>query len=92
MLFRAGETVAYAVEVGGGDAAGNQLLDITVTGPDGQVRSAFSGRTCTENGRCERNVRLPINAQPGRWTVEAASLWDGSTARAIFQVRENTGN
>lgn len=89
---QAGETVAYAVEVGGGDAAGNQLLDITVTGPDGQARSAFSGRTCTENGRCERNVRLPINAQPGRWTVEAASLWDGSTARAIFQVRENTGN
>ncbi|NSW56592.1 MAG: hypothetical protein HPY44_11290 [Armatimonadetes bacterium] len=87
---QAGETVAYTVEVGGGDSEGNHLLDITVAGPDGQARLAFSGRTCTENGRCERNVRLPINAQPGTWTVLAKSLWDGSSAQATFQVREST--
>lgn len=83
---RPGDTLRYAIEVGGDDVRGNYLLDVTVTGPDGAVRSAFSGRTCTTNNRCERAIRLPVNAAPGTWTVEVESLWDASRARAALEV------
>jgi len=83
---KAGDTLGYEVEVGGDDVRGNYLLDTSVTGPDGVVRSAFSSRTCTLNAGCRRTIRLPINAQVGSWRVTAESLWDGSRDEATFEV------
>ncbi len=82
-----GERVDYAVRVGGAGTRGNYLLEITVTGPDGERREAFCARTCTRHGTCARSIRLPINAEEGTWTIGARSLWDGSEARATFTVQ-----
>ncbi len=81
-----GETVEYAVRVGRAGIRGNYLLDITVTGPDGKRREAFSSRTCTRHGTCARSIRLPSNAEEGMWTLSARSVWDGSEAEASFTV------
>jgi len=83
---RQGERLEYAVAVGGDGVRGNYLLDVSVSGPDGVVRQAFSGRTCTTGAACARQIRLPINAQPGTWTIKATSLWDDSQRSARFVV------
>ncbi len=78
--------VEYTLRVGGADIRGNYLLDVTVSGPDGHVYQAFSALTCTQDATCRRRFRLPVNAQPGRWTVRARSLWDGTGAKGGFGV------
>ena len=83
---RAGDTVDYTLTVGGEDIRGNYLLDISVIGPDGKRREAFSGRTCTRNASCERTIGLPINAEKGTWVVKATSAWDGATTEASLEV------
>jgi len=85
--YAAGDTVEYALTLGGEDVRGNYLVDVTVTGPDGRRYEAFSALTCTEDAACRHSFPLPVNAQPGRWTISAMSRWDGSRAEASFEVR-----
>lgn len=84
---KAGDTVKYTLKLGGRAIRGNYRVEVTVTGPDGKRREAFSGRTSTRHAECTRTVRLPINAPKGTWRVQARSLWDGARAEGRFQVR-----
>lgn len=84
--FAPGQTVDYQFTVGGRDVRGNYLLQVSVTGPDGREYQAFSALTCTEDATCRRSFKLPVNAQPGVWTVHGRSLWDGSEAKGSFTV------
>ncbi len=81
-----GGKVEYRSIVGGKGIRGNYLLDVSVIGPDGRKYQAFSALTCTEGSACRRSFRLPVNAQAGKWTVRARSLWDGSQAVGSFTV------
>lgn len=83
-----GQTIDYDLTVGGGNALrGNTLLEVTVTGPDGRAYQAFSALTCTAGPTCHRTLRLPLNAQPGTWTLRATSRWDGAQAEGTVAVR-----
>ncbi|MEN6346636.1 MAG: hypothetical protein ABFE16_15150 [Armatimonadia bacterium] len=84
--FAPGQTVDYQFTVGGRNVHGNYLLQVSVTGPDGREYQAFSALTCTEDATCRRSLKLPVNAQPGVWTVHARSLWDDSEAKGSFTV------
>ena len=63
------------------------VVDVTVRGPDGRTREAFSRRTCTDDGNLDLALKLPVNAQRGRWRVKASDPWSGQQARATFVVR-----
>ena len=84
--YAPGDAVEYALTVGGETIRGNYLLQVTVTGPDGHEYQSFSALTCTEDAACPRTFALPVNAQPGKWTVKAESLWDGAVAEGSFEV------
>jgi hypothetical protein len=82
-----GETVEYRLTVGGRGVRGNYVLDVTVSGPDGRAYQAFSALTCTAGATCRRSLRLPLNAEPGTWTIRARSLWDGAQVEGTFVVK-----
>ncbi len=83
----AGEAVEYRCVLGGEAIRGNYLLQVSVRGPDGREYQTFSGLTCTTDAICQRTIRLPANAQAGRWTVQVRSLWNGAVATGAFEVR-----
>jgi hypothetical protein len=83
----AGDDVEYSLSVGGEGVQGNTLIEVSVSGPDGRIYQAFSALTCTENATCRRRFRLPLNAQPGTWTVRARSQWDGAQVAGTMTVQ-----
>lgn len=85
--YAPGGTVEYAFTLGGRRIRGNYLLDVSITGPDNRTYQSFSALTCTENATCRRSLRLPTNAQPGKWVVRGRSLWDGAEATGSFMVQ-----
>jgi hypothetical protein len=85
--YAPGGGVECRFTMGGKSIRGNYLLDLSVIGPDGLKYQAFSALTCTQHATCRRRFRLPVNAQPGKWTVRARSLWDGAEAAGSFTVK-----
>jgi len=81
------DAAEYTLTVGGEDVRGNYLLDVAVTGPDGRRYQSFSALTCTQDAVCRRSFTLPVNAQRGKWTIRARSLWDGAEAEGSFEVQ-----
>jgi hypothetical protein len=85
--YAPGDIVEYSLTLDGKAIRGNYLMDVSVTGPDGRKLQSFSALTCTEDATCRRRFRLPVNAQPGKWTVQARSLWDGAQAAGGFTAK-----
>jgi hypothetical protein len=87
-----GDSLAATATVNGaGDPrGGNSLLDITVRGPDGRVREAFSGARCTLGRSLRLDLRLPDNAQRGRWCISVSRPWTHEEAHASFRVRSSS--
>ncbi|MEA3403735.1 MAG: hypothetical protein U9R79_21040 [Armatimonadota bacterium] len=68
-----GEELRYRVRVLGAHsrpAAGQHLLEIAVTGPDGREVNRFGGSTATEAGVATRSIAVPTNALPGDYRME----------------------
>ncbi len=83
----AGDSIEVALTVGGEGVRGNYLLDVAISGPDGRTYQAFSALTCTADATCRRRFRLPLNAQPGTWTIHARSRWDDAQAEGTIVVK-----
>ena len=77
--FRAGGRAALAVGVFDADGAfapGRQLVELKLSGPDGQLRDE-SGRYVAERGRLKIPLRFARDEKPGRWTVRLRELTTG---------------
>lgn len=79
---------AHVLNAGGKQARGCHLLEIEVTGPDGQVVTRFGGSTATENGEMRRAVAIPVNAPPGEYHMTVSAPQAGKVAEAGFTVAE----
>jgi len=66
---------------------GSFLMDVAVRGPDRRLREVFSGRRCTAGRALQLDLRLPVNAQRGKWQVSVSLPWTKSEAHAGLRVR-----
>lgn len=78
--------VAALPGIGQGDS-GSFLVDVAVRGPDRRLREAFSGRRCTAGRALQLDLKLPVNAQRGKWQVSVSLPWTKSEAHARLRVR-----
>ena len=84
-----GGELSYRVRVlgeGVRPAAGQHLLEITVTGPDGSEVTRLGGSTATAGGELTRSVPVPINALAGEYTIAVSVPQIGAQASAHFTV------
>jgi len=70
----------------GRPARGCHLLEIDVTGPDGNVVARFGGSTATDGGELRRAVAIPVNALPGQYRIRASAPQAGKVAEALFTI------
>ncbi len=87
--LKPGDRLSYGVRVvnaSGRPARGCHLLEIEVTGPDGEVVARFGGSTATESGELRRAVAIPVNALPGEYRISVSAPQAGKTAEAGFTV------
>ncbi|MFW6437580.1 MAG: hypothetical protein ACOCZ7_01090, partial [Armatimonadota bacterium] len=86
-----GERLRYRVRLigdGARSAAGQHLLQIAVTGPDGNEVTRLGGATATSDGQLIRSIELPVNALPGEYEITVSAPQIGGEARATFSVTE----
>jgi len=87
--LRPGDELRYRARVltqEGTVARGCHLLEIEVTGPDGEVVSRFGGSTATEAGVATRSVTVPVNALAGEYRIVAQAPQAAATDEATFRV------
>lgn len=83
-------TLEYRVRVlnaEGNPARGCHLIEIEVTGPDGEVVSRFGGSTATKAGALTRSIPIPVNSLPGEYRIVVKAPQANATARGNFAVR-----
>jgi len=85
----AGESLAYEVLVNGakGTMRGAFLVDVQVLDPSGRVHRRLGGPHLVRDGRAAFSGLLPVNAEPGQWTIRADDPISGLSAEAHFDVR-----
>ena len=87
--LKPGGTLQYQIRVlseAGKPAGGCHLLEVEVTGPDGQVVSRFGGATATSNGEATRTIPVPVNALAGTYRIVAAAPQADARAQAQFEI------
>lgn len=97
----AGVTVAVAprdpgdreahIRVGIVDAEGNPLsavlpVQVTILDPGGR-EAEFSGHYGVADGRTDIQLNLPVNDEPGTWTITATEGATGTHATGSFEYR-----
>ena len=87
--LKPGGTLEYRMEMFGEadrPARGSHLLEVEVTGPDGEIVSRFGGATATSKGVATREMPVPVNALPGEYRVVAVAPQAGAQAEARFTI------
>lgn len=87
--LKPGDRLSYGVRMlnaAGRRARGVHLLEIDVTGPDGEVVTRFGGSTATDGGELRRAVAIPVNALPGEYRIRASAPQAGKAAEATFTI------
>ncbi|MGC9319395.1 MAG: beta-galactosidase trimerization domain-containing protein [Armatimonadota bacterium] len=77
-----GEATEYEVALQAAGEVGDHVLHVTVTGPDGELRPAYTRNVLAEGGRYAGRVPLAVNDPEGEWTVTVRDVLSGVTARA----------
>lgn len=89
--LKPGQRLEYRAQVlgeAGQPAGGCHLVEVEVTGPDGEVVSRFGGATATSKGEVTRTIPVPVNALPGEYRVTASAPEAGARARARFTIAQ----
>jgi hypothetical protein len=84
-----GQEFSYSVILYNKDgeaSKGSHILEVKVIDPSGQIQSAFGGLCATKDGVYSRSVMMAINANKGKWTIEASDGYTKQTSRAYFLV------
>ena len=87
--LKPGDRLSYGVRMltaAGTKARGCHLLEIDVTGPDGNVVARFGGSTATDGGELRRAVAIPVNALPGEYHISVSAPQAGKAAEATFTI------
>lgn len=74
-----GQTLRYNITV---DSSARSIAHVTVTGPDGQPRPAYTANVETSGA-----IPLALNDAPGAWRINARDVATGLTTSATFQVQ-----
>ncbi|MCK5805360.1 MAG: hypothetical protein KAI66_21195, partial [Lentisphaeria bacterium] len=85
-----GDKLVYTVQVKKswrGTLEGGALLHVNAFNPDGRPVSRFSCKRAPTDGFATFATTIPMNAQLGKYTLEAVLPQTGSKARATFRVK-----
>lgn len=65
---------------------GPQYVQVTVTGPDGQVRKHYGQNLRTEKGKATGQVQFALNDSPGKWKITARDAISSKTAETTVSL------
>ncbi|MDA1096730.1 MAG: beta-galactosidase, partial [Chloroflexi bacterium] len=89
----AGESIPYSVAVETTDGtAGNHVLRIEVTNPEGQVIDVLTKNVIAPQGKYEGVIPFAWNDGPGDWTITARDVITGKTTSHAIAVKTVPGS
>ena len=86
--LRLGEPLQYDLTIDGvsGAMRGTYLLDVIITDPAGQTHRQLGGPVVVRNGAATIERALPVNGEPGDWTLTVTDSVLGLNAVTSFKV------
>ncbi len=75
---------SFEVQLIAAGEVGDHVLHLTVTGPDGEVRPAYTKNVLAEKGGYKGVIPFAANDPTGEWTLTVRDVFSGVVAQASF--------